>query len=229
VSDDGLRELAENRGYKLVASRIRTPGKGDFGRFGLKDHTGRKLLGFGEKGLTATPDEIEAFLRGNGSATWKGSVGSIKRKAKSKPDPASAPEPVLTIRPAGAKDAEAIAALIAELGYEVSASEVRKRLRLVDTLVADKSGVVGVLTMSLTQVLHRPKPVGRISMLTVAGHARSGGIGALLVAAAEARLGAKGCGLVEVTSNRKRLRAHNFYERLGYERTSFRFAKTLPE
>ena len=44
---------------------------------------------------------------------------------------------------------------------------------------------------------------------------------------AEKRLAAKGCGLVEVTSNRKRLRAHAFYERLGYERTSYRFAKTL--
>ena len=96
-------------------------------------------------------------------------------------------------------------------------------------LVADRGGVIGVLTTATMQVLHRPRPVGRISMMVVAEAARSGGVGAALVAEAEARLKAEGCGLVEVTSNAKRLRAHAFYERLGYERTSYRFAKQLQE
>jgi ribosomal protein S18 acetylase RimI-like enzyme len=48
-----------------------------------------------------------------------------------------------------------------------------------------------------------------------------------MLAEAESRLAALGCGLVEVTSNMKRGRAHSFYERLGYERTSYRFAKAL--
>jgi ribosomal protein S18 acetylase RimI-like enzyme len=64
-------------------------------------------------------------------------------------------------------------------------------------------------------------------MLVVAEAARGAGIGAALVAEAETRLAARGCGLVEVTSNIKRLRAHGFYEKLGYERTSYRFAKLL--
>jgi ribosomal protein S18 acetylase RimI-like enzyme len=54
-------------------------------------------------------------------------------------------------------------------------------------------------------------------------------VGAALVADAEARLKAAGCGLVEVTSNVKLLRAHAFYERHGYERTSIRLAKQLQE
>jgi ribosomal protein S18 acetylase RimI-like enzyme len=61
----------------------------------------------------------------------------------------------------------------------------------------------------------------------VAEDHRNGGIGALLVAEAEKRLTARGCKMVEVTSNMRRERAHGFYEKLGYERTSFRFMKKL--
>ncbi|MBV9882831.1 MAG: GNAT family N-acetyltransferase [Sphingomonadaceae bacterium] len=236
MSEDALRELAENRGCKLVKSRIRTPGRGDYGRFGLKDgKSGREVFGFGGKGLTASAEEIEAFLRGNVAATWKSSVGSAKRaapKAKPKPAPKPKPEPKLVLRDAKPGDAEAIAALIAALGYEASAADVRRRMAALgkagqQILVAEKGDVVGVLTTSIMTVLHRPKPVGRISMMVVAEKMRGAGIGGALVAEAEKRLAAQGCGLVEVTSNIKRLRAHGFYEKLGYERTSYRFAKAL--
>jgi ribosomal protein S18 acetylase RimI-like enzyme len=234
MSDEALRELAQNRGCKLVGSRIRTPGRGDYGRFGLKDaKTGREIFGFGGRGLTASPEEIERFLRGDAAATWKSSVGKTKRAApKAKPAPKPAPEPKLVLRDARPGEAAAIAALIASLGYEAEAAEIRRRLAAfgkagLDVVVAEKGGIVGVLTTGVTIVLHRPKPVGRISMLVVAEEVRGAGIGTALVAEAEKRLAAKGCGLVEVTSNRKRLRAHVFYERLGYERTSYRFAKAL--
>jgi ribosomal protein S18 acetylase RimI-like enzyme len=229
-SDEALRELAANRGCKLVKSRLRTPGKGDYGRFGLKDaKSGREIFGFGKKGLTATPEEIAAFLRGNAAATWKSSVGTAKRSPRPKPRPEPKPkaEPKLVTRDAKPRDAEALAALIAALGYEVTAADVRKRLRSVEALVADKGGIVGILSISVMNVLHRPKPVGRISMMVVAEAERGAGIGAALVAEAERRLAARGCGLVEVTSNQKRLRAHAFYEKLGYERTSYRFFKPL--
>ena len=133
------------------------------------------------------------------------------------------------IRDAVAADAPAIAALIAALGYEVSAADVRARLAGAGALVADEGGVIGVVTTSVMNVLHRPRPVGRISMLVVAEAVRGGGIGAALVAEAERRLAERGCGLVEVTSNARRERAHAFYERLGYQRTSWRFAKTLQD
>jgi ribosomal protein S18 acetylase RimI-like enzyme len=228
MSDEGLRDMAANRGCKLVSSRIRTPGRGDFGRYGLKDaKTGCAVFGFGAKGLTATPEEIEAFLRGDAASAWKTSVGKAKRPPRAKPAPKPKPAPKLRIRDARADDAEAIAALIVALGYDVTAAEIGRRLRAVPAIVAEKGAIVGILTMSVMDVLHRPKPVGRISMLVVAAEARGGGIGAALVAEAERRLAAKGCGLVEVTSNRKRLRAHAFYARLGYERTSYRFGKAL--
>ena len=76
--DSMLKEMAANRGCKLVKSRKRTPGTGDYGRYGLKDAgSDREVFGFGEAGLlTATPDEIEAFLRKGALADWKSSLAA---------------------------------------------------------------------------------------------------------------------------------------------------------
>ena len=246
ADDESLREMARNRGCTLVKSRVRTPGRKDYGRFGLKDAaTGKALFGFGKRGLTATPEDIETFLRGGAAASWKGSIRAVppgrrtRREAepeaapKSKPKARPAPAPKRAIREARPKDSAALAGLIAALGYEVTEADVRRRLARMrkagrPTLVATLGeAVVGCLTLSMMEVLHRPRPVGRISMLVVSEEQRGAGIGTDLVAAAEAWFARAGCGLVEVTSNVKRSRAHAFYERLGYERTSYRFAKAV--
>ena len=264
--DDVLREMAANRGCKLVKSRRRKPG-GDFGRYGLMDaKSGKALFGFGAGGLTASAEEIESFLRGGAASSWKSSLGAVaakptppprRRSARSsvtKPQPARRrpiapprrPKPPLRspkkarepepprIREARPGDAEAISALLAQLGYEVTAADARRRIGAMrkagePPLVADRGGVIACLTWHVTPALHRPRPVGRITMMVVSEGERSGGVGATLVEAAETRLRDRGCGLVEVTSNMKRMRAHNFYEKLGYMRTSYRFAKTLQE
>jgi GNAT superfamily N-acetyltransferase len=137
------------------------------------------------------------------------------------------------IRIATASDAEAMARLIDELGYPVTAEEVESRLGDIEgaghcALLAEIDGrVVGCLTTSMTLVLHRPAPVGRISLMVVDEAFRSRGIGAQMVAAAERLLAEKGCQLVEVTSNLRRNDAHRFWERNGFERTSARFAKQV--
>ena len=68
---DMLRAMAEHRGLKLVRSRKRTPGTGDYGKFGLTDASGKPLLGMGNEGLTATAAEVEQFLRGGIMRNWK--------------------------------------------------------------------------------------------------------------------------------------------------------------
>jgi GNAT superfamily N-acetyltransferase len=137
------------------------------------------------------------------------------------------------IRPAEPRDREALARLIGQLGYEASAAEVAERLAAMhaegrQVLVAEVDGAVaGCLSTSVMRVLHRPAPVGRISMMVVDEALRGRGIGAALVRAAEKALAAQGCRMVEVTSHVRRTEAHRFYERLGYERTSVRLAKSL--
>ena len=136
------------------------------------------------------------------------------------------------IREASAVDAVSLAGLINELGYEVSPDGVADRLADqqamgLGTLVAEDGGaVIGCASWSLMRVLHRPGPVGRVSMLVVSEAARGRGVGKALMTAVETKCAGLGCVLVEVTSNIRRDKAHRFYEGLGYEKTSFRFART---
>jgi N-acetylglutamate synthase-like GNAT family acetyltransferase len=71
LSADELRAMAEHRGLKLVRSRKRTPGVGDYGKYGLTDAKGQALFGVGDNGLTAGAKEIEDYLRGGALSSWK--------------------------------------------------------------------------------------------------------------------------------------------------------------
>ena len=142
--------------------------------------------------------------------------------------------PTLEIRDARPADAPALAVLLDQLGYPAPAATVAARLAAYQdagevALVAARGGgaIVGLATVHVTPVIHRPTPVGRLTMIVVAEGERGGGVGRALVEAAERAVAARGCALIEVTSNRKRADAHAFYERLGYEATSLRFKKSL--
>ena len=149
------------------------------------------------------------------------------------PPPKPKPPPSPKIRTAKPADAKVLARLIKYLGHEIDEKAVRKNLAklakadespLVATLDKDVVGLVGLHRMV---TVHRPAPVGRITVLVVAEDAQDQGIGRILVEEAERLLRQAGCTIVEVTSNDRRTNAHAFYRRLGYERTSMRFMKTL--
>jgi GNAT superfamily N-acetyltransferase len=92
---DALRQMALHRGLKLVKSRRRKPGTGDFGKFGLTDEKGTVLIGFGEKGLlTASAEEIETYLRAGAVNTWKQSASLAPDPPRSKPKARPGSEPL---------------------------------------------------------------------------------------------------------------------------------------
>lgn len=235
---DALAESARNRGLKLVRSRVRSPTKRRFGKVGLADHAGKSVYGIDDKGPTAKPDEVEAYLRDLGSSDWSASLGSAaahraRKKAKPKPEPKPAPPPKPAVRPARPGDVAALVELITSLGAKVDEKGVRKRLAALarssaPPLVATLGKtVVGVAGLHVMPTLHRERPVGRINVLVIAKDQRGNGLGRLLVEAAETKLSALGCELIEITSNDSLTKAHDFYRHLGYQRTSTRFAKEL--
>jgi GNAT superfamily N-acetyltransferase len=247
VSDlDALAEAARNRGLKLIRSRVRTPGKRRFGKAGLTDAKGKAVFGMDAKGPTANPEEVEEYLRTLGATDWGASLGAAARsrskarkappkpandaeRAPKKPLPAPRPE----VREAKPSDAARLVELISELGHEIDEKSVRTNLAglkkagelpLVATLNKQVVGLVGRHAMA---TIHRPAPVGRITILVVTAKARGQDIGRMLVEAVEQWCAKRGCAIVEVTSNDRLGEAHAFYRHLGYERTSLRFMKKL--
>ena len=157
VDDETLREAASHRGLKLVRSRRRKPGVGDYGRFGLTDGVGKPLFGVGRDGLTASAQEIADFLRDGEVSTWAESAkvtptrtdpeaphtltkAQQSRSATRRHDrwaspgaaTAALPEPAqipeLRIRPARASDAGTLASLLTLIGFEGRAKEIGRAI-----------------------------------------------------------------------------------------------------
>lgn len=261
-----LREAATHRGLRLVVSRVRTPGKGDYGKFGLTDPKGKAVLGIGADGLTASAGEIEAFLRRSELETWKRSAaspapparaakrmmpdppprpsrpapsraGARKEKAAAAaeaepPEPSPAPKPAppkLRFRKASTADGAAIDTLLGAGGKARGGAAARIaacRRAGGGVLVAERGTIVGCLAYLPVPALHRP-PSGRIATLFVAERQRREGIGSALVEQAASLLAKAGCTSIEAMSDIEIRSAHGFFRRIGFQETSYRFAKAV--
>ena len=137
------------------------------------------------------------------------------------------------IREAVPGDAEAIAALLPLVGHSADAGGIADRIGKLhqaghtQMVVTDGRRLVGLCGLHTMTAIHRPNPVGRVTILVLAEEARGAGLGRMLIEEAERRLAAMGCGMIEITSHVRLTEAHAFYEHMGYERTSYRFFKEL--
>jgi len=95
--------------------------------------------------------------------------------------------------------------------------------------VAERDGnVVGVMQLSFIPGLtRRGMWRGQIEGVRVATGERGGGIGQAFIDWAIEQCRDRGCGLVQLTSDKRRPAAHSFYETLGFEATHEGFKRSL--
>jgi GNAT superfamily N-acetyltransferase len=142
--------------------------------------------------------------------------------------------PTAKIRAAEASDAAALAALMCELGYATSTSDMQMRLERIGrdpqyrTFVAVEEGkVCGMIGSFALHSYENNDLGGRIMALVVEKNSRRTGIGRRLISAAEYDFAQRNIVRVAVNTRFERKEAHEFYESLGYIRNGFRFVKNL--
>lgn len=95
-------------------------------------------------------------------------------------------------------------------------------------VAVDGSEVIGTLQITfLAGLSRRGAWRGQIEAVRIAGHRRSGGIGRQMFEWAIGECRARGCSLVQLTTDRSRSDAHRFYEDLGFTGSHLGYKKTL--
>ena len=141
----------------------------------------------------------------------------------------------VTVRTVEASDAEALADLITQLGYQTRASEMQMRM---ETILANKNyatfvavcqgKVCGMIGTYSCYTYEHNGPSARILALVVSEKMRGRGVGQALITAAEKDLAQRNIRRLAVNARFERKEAHEFYEKLGYTKNGFRLVKELP-
>ena len=136
------------------------------------------------------------------------------------------------VREANAGDIDALAALMTELGYPVSAATLGLRLRKMPpshcTFLAELDGAVaGFVGCSALEIYESDNPVGWIMALSVAKRFWRRGVGRALLARIEQWCAENGISDIRVHSGEHRTDAHAFYKACGFEHTGRRFKKAV--
>jgi len=139
------------------------------------------------------------------------------------------------VRPIAEADIAAGRLLLDQLGYDLTATEMRRRYAVIANttghaiLVAEcEARPVGLVHLYVRPALDKPPEVMVQAIVIDAAH-RSKGIGKILMSAAESWASERGYDSVALHSNVSRSGAHSFYETLGYQliATSHLFRRKL--
>lgn len=87
--------------------------------------------------------------------------------------------------------------------------------------------IVGFISIHIQYLLHHAGKVAEVQDLFIKPTYRNAGIGKILLEEAEKWSLENGAKDIEVSSNRRRKKAHKFYEREKYLKSHFKFTKQL--
>lgn len=129
----------------------------------------------------------------------------------------------ITLRPATASDAEAIAALFTDEGYPAGPSDIVERLTRFGSehsrvvIAEHEGGVLGFVAVHALPRFEHDDRILRVLALVVDAGARERGVGRRLMSEAERIASELGAAFVEVTSGHHRPDARRLYESMGYD------------
>jgi len=141
----------------------------------------------------------------------------------------------ISIRTGSESDAEAVANLTLQLGYDVTPADAKERLARIlarpdqQLFIADDDGRPVAWLHAIKAEYLEADPFVMIAGLVVDRTCRNRGIGHRLMEKAEQWAKEQQCSLVRLSSSAGRVAAHRFYERLGYTivKTQYAFAKSF--
>ncbi len=138
----------------------------------------------------------------------------------------------MIIRQATVADAPAIQSLLGQLGYpDFTPEQAKEKIIAYEKdfyrlLVGEVNNqVIAFIALHWFDLLHWKGKAGRITSFCVDEKFRSQGIGQKMIEYSEKLMFDEGCIKLEVTSNQRRTRAHEFYLNLDYIEDSRRFVK----
>ncbi|WP_435259800.1 GNAT family N-acetyltransferase [Thioclava sp. FR2] len=146
----------------------------------------------------------------------------------------------LIFRKACREDVPSLVALLADdpLGQAREGTDLAPYLAAFDAIAAQpmhqiivgelKGRIVATCQLTLLHGLSRQGMTrALVEAVRTAPELRGLGIGAALMAEAEARARAAGAGIIQLTTDKTRHRAHAFYDRLGYVASHLGYKKPL--
>lgn len=136
----------------------------------------------------------------------------------------------ISIRPATAKDAPDLSHLLKQLGYVASPEECCERIKnisssdndLIFVAVVD-NGVVGCMSLCFSYYFPTGRALCRITAIVVKEELRGHGIGTALINHARAQALKRNCQGVEITTALAREKTQQYYEHIGFKKTSYRY------
>jgi GNAT superfamily N-acetyltransferase len=143
----------------------------------------------------------------------------------------------ISFRQARLSDADEVARLTGQLGYELASADAATRLSIILSrsdqlfLIAESGGrAVGWIHAAVWQDVDAEACVVIGGLVVDRGHRRQG-IGRMLIERAEKWAKSQGCSIVRLWSSATRTESHRFYERLGYTniKTQYAFVKSLDQ
>lgn len=122
--------------------------------------------------------------------------------------------------------------LLSQLGYETTLEDLKRVLAQTDrsdeiyiAKISDK--VVGLMSVIYFDYFPSQEKICRITAIVVAQNTRGAGVGSQLIDFAKDLSKKRLCSKLEVTTSLVRQATQQYYEKIGFTKTSYRYAQEI--